>query len=88
MFPEEVVKKTLENTTYFYLPIEDENQRDPRKYYMCCFSGLWLLSREIEVVVSNTFSQQSRLVGEISVLNFCGDYIRLMGSIPNEEGVK
>eukprot|EP00957_Ditylum_brightwellii_P131290 10013147-Ditylum_brightwellii.AAC.1 len=33
MLPEEVVMKTLKNSTKFYLNIEAENREDPRKHY-------------------------------------------------------
>eukprot|EP00957_Ditylum_brightwellii_P121437 9261458-Ditylum_brightwellii.AAC.1 len=40
MLPEEVVRKTLENSTNFYLNIEAENREDPRNYYKYRFPGL------------------------------------------------
>ena len=42
MLPEEVVKKTLENSTHFYLIIEAENQQDPRRHFRYQFLGLRL----------------------------------------------
>eukprot|EP00957_Ditylum_brightwellii_P188860 14376047-Ditylum_brightwellii.AAC.1 len=40
ILPEEVVRKTFENSTNFYLNIEAENKEDPRKHYKYHFPGL------------------------------------------------
>eukprot|EP00957_Ditylum_brightwellii_P012773 965662-Ditylum_brightwellii.AAC.1 len=54
MLPEEVVEKTLENSTHFYLSIEAENCQDPRRHFRCRFPGL-RLPRQHETVASDTF---------------------------------
>ena len=54
LLPEEVIQKTLQNTTHFYLNVEDENRKDPRKHYRCRFPGL-RIPRQKEIVASDTF---------------------------------
>eukprot|EP00957_Ditylum_brightwellii_P100658 7672164-Ditylum_brightwellii.AAC.1 len=54
MLPEEVVKKTLENSIHFYLSIEAENQQDPRHHFRYRFPGL-RLPRQHETVASDMF---------------------------------
>jgi hypothetical protein len=54
MLPEEVVRKTLENSTNFYLNIEAENREDPRKHYKYRFPGL-RYPRQKETVATDTF---------------------------------
>ena len=40
MLPEEVAKKTLGNTTHYYLSVEAENRQDPRSHCKYHYPGL------------------------------------------------
>eukprot|EP00957_Ditylum_brightwellii_P035163 2665975-Ditylum_brightwellii.AAC.1 len=40
MLSEEIVKKTLENSTNFYMNVEVENRQDPRWHFKYRFPGL------------------------------------------------
>eukprot|EP00957_Ditylum_brightwellii_P052210 3958960-Ditylum_brightwellii.AAC.1 len=54
MLPDQAVKKTLENSTCFYLNIDAENRQDPRRHYKYRFPGI-CYPRQREVVASDTF---------------------------------
>ena len=54
MPPQEIVKKTLNNTTPFYLSVEEENFQKPRKHYRFIFTGL-RYHRQRETVSQNIF---------------------------------
>ena len=54
MVPEDVVSKTLENTTQFYLSMESENQQDPRRHMKSGTPGL-RKPRQNKMVTSDTF---------------------------------
>ena len=54
MLPEDVIKKTLEATTNFYLSIEGENRMDPRRHFQSRFPGL-RIQRQNEEVATDTF---------------------------------
>ena len=54
MLPEDVVHKTLNNTTHMYLTVEVENRQDPQKHYKSRFPGL-RLPRQCETVALDTF---------------------------------
>eukprot|EP00957_Ditylum_brightwellii_P043020 3259076-Ditylum_brightwellii.AAC.2 len=53
MLPDEVVEKTLENSTHFYLSIKTENRQDPRQHFCYRFPGL-RLPRQHKTVASDT----------------------------------
>ena len=55
MPPEEILQQTLNNTTHFYLSVEEENQQDPSRHNIFRFSGL-RYPRQIETVASDIFS--------------------------------
>ena len=52
--PEDVIHKTLENTTHMYLQVKAERRQDPQKHYKSRFPGL-RLPRQNESVASDTF---------------------------------
>jgi hypothetical protein len=52
--PEEVVRRTLENTTQFYTSVESETRQDPRRHLKSRLPGL-RLPRQREKVASDTF---------------------------------
>jgi hypothetical protein len=54
MVPEEVVHRTLENTTQYYLSVESETRQDPRRHLKSRLPGL-RLPRQREKVASDTF---------------------------------
>eukprot|EP00957_Ditylum_brightwellii_P092245 7022595-Ditylum_brightwellii.AAC.1 len=54
MVPEEVINKTLENSTYFYLSIEAKICQDLHRHFWCQFSDLHM-PRQHETVTSGTF---------------------------------
>ncbi|MGH7954571.1 MAG: hypothetical protein ACREOZ_01270, partial [Gloeomargaritales cyanobacterium] len=54
MLPEDVVKKTLENTTQFCMSVECENRDDPRRHIMTRTPGL-RLPRQNKTVYSDTY---------------------------------
>ena len=54
MVPEDVVRKTLDATTQFYLETESENRQDPRRHLKSRMPGL-RLPRQHETVASDTF---------------------------------
>ena len=54
MLPEEVVKKTLENTTCFYLHVDNDHRDDPRRHYKSTLKGIRHRRRN-EVVATDTF---------------------------------
>ena len=54
MLPEDVVRKTLDATTQFYMETEAENRQDPRRHLKSRMPGL-RLPRQSETVASDTF---------------------------------
>ena len=54
MTPEDVVAKTFDNTTQYYLSLESENRMDPRRHMKSRAPGL-RLDRQHEPVASDTF---------------------------------
>ncbi|MGH7955023.1 MAG: reverse transcriptase domain-containing protein [Gloeomargaritales cyanobacterium] len=54
LLPEDVVNKTLENTTQFYLSVEGENREEPRRHLQSRAPGL-RLPRQNELVYSDTY---------------------------------
>eukprot|EP00957_Ditylum_brightwellii_P200630 15294270-Ditylum_brightwellii.AAC.2 len=57
MLPEEVVKKTLENSTNFYSNVEAEKHQDPRQYFKWQFP-ISRYNRQREPVASDIFFPQ------------------------------
>ncbi|MGH3053473.1 MAG: hypothetical protein ACRDL7_00670, partial [Gaiellaceae bacterium] len=54
MLPEDVIRRTLENTTQFYLSLEAENRDDPKGHVKSRMPGLrW--PRQNEIVCSDTY---------------------------------
>eukprot|EP00957_Ditylum_brightwellii_P086439 6576534-Ditylum_brightwellii.AAC.1 len=51
---DQVVEKTLENSTWFYLNVKLENRQDPRRHYKYWFPGI-CHPRQMETVASDTF---------------------------------
>ena len=54
MLPEDVIQKTIENTTQFYMKVEYENPQNPQHHYRSRFPAL-RLKRQNEMVASDTF---------------------------------
>ena len=54
MLPEEVVRKTLENTTCFYLHVDNDHRDDPRRHYKSTLKGIRHRRRN-EIVATDTF---------------------------------
>ena len=54
MLPDDIIKKTIENTTQFYMNVECENRQNPRHHYKSRFPAL-RLKRQNEMVASDTF---------------------------------
>ena len=54
MIPEEIVQQTLNNTTHFYLSVEEDNQHDPRRHYIWKLPGL-IYPRQRDTVAYETF---------------------------------
>ena len=54
MLPDDIIKKTIENTTQFYMKVECENRQNPRHHYKSRFPAL-RLKRQNEMVASDTF---------------------------------
>ena len=54
MLPDDIIQKTLENTTQFYMKVECENRQNPRHHYQSRFPAL-RLKRQNEMVASDTF---------------------------------
>lgn len=72
MLPEDVVHKTLENTTHFYINVEAENRQDPRRYLKSRFPGL-RINRQNETVATDTFfPSQTSARGNTCSQFFCG----------------
>ena len=54
MAPEDVVRKTLQNTTQFYLSVGEEDRMNPRRHFKSRTPGI-RLPRQNEMVSSDTF---------------------------------
>jgi len=52
--PEDVIQKTLENTTQYYMTVDCENRTNMKEHYKSCFHGL-KLPRLNEGVATDTF---------------------------------
>ena len=52
MLPEDIVQQNLNNTTHFYLSVEEENKQDTRRHYIYICHVL-IYPRKIETVASN-----------------------------------
>ena len=59
MLSEEIVQQNLNNTTHFYLSVEEENKQDTRRNYIYICHGL-IYPRNIEIVASNNLFPTSK----------------------------
>ncbi len=78
--PEDVVTKTLENTTQFYMSIEGENRENPRRHFTSRARGL-RYQRQNDTVATDTISPSVKTYqGHKLVRSFIGGLKQTIGT--------